>query len=65
MERVLVTGGGGYIGTSLVPMLLEAGYAVRVVDRCFFGADLSLARMVSITPRKGPRTGRETFCRRR
>ena len=40
MERVLVTGGGGYIGTTLVPLLLERGYAVRVVDRFFFGEDL-------------------------
>ncbi len=40
MERVLVTGGGGYIGTSLVPMLLDKGYAVRAVDRFFFGQDL-------------------------
>jgi nucleoside-diphosphate-sugar epimerase len=39
-ERVLVTGGGGYIGTALVPALLDEGYAVRVVDRCFFGHDL-------------------------
>jgi nucleoside-diphosphate-sugar epimerase len=37
MERVLVTGAGGYIGTTLVPMLLEAGYGVRAVDRFFFG----------------------------
>ncbi|MCB2053756.1 MAG: SDR family oxidoreductase [Geminicoccaceae bacterium] len=40
MERVLVTGAGGYIGTTLVPMLLEAGYAVRALDRFFFGAEL-------------------------
>ncbi|MAE59858.1 MAG: NAD-dependent dehydratase [Planctomycetaceae bacterium] len=40
MERVLVTGGGGYIGTTVVPMLLEAGFAVRVLDRYFFGEDL-------------------------
>lgn len=40
MQRVLVTGGGGYIGTSLVPMLLEKGYAVRAIDRFFFGSDL-------------------------
>jgi nucleoside-diphosphate-sugar epimerase len=38
--RVLVTGAGGYIGTTLVPMLLEAGYYVRAMDRFFFGRDL-------------------------
>ncbi len=38
--RVLVTGAGGYIGTVLTPMLLEAGYEVRAVDRFFFGRDL-------------------------
>ena len=37
MERVFVTGAGGYIGTTLVPMLLERGYAVRALDRFFFG----------------------------
>ncbi|MDE0349052.1 MAG: SDR family oxidoreductase [Gammaproteobacteria bacterium] len=40
MTRVLVTGAGGYIGTVLTPMLLDAGYDVRAVDRFFFGRDL-------------------------
>lgn len=39
MEKVLVTGGGGYIGSVLVPMLLDEGYAVRALDRFFFGKD--------------------------
>ncbi|WP_104101058.1 SDR family oxidoreductase [Cryobacterium sp. M96] len=32
-RRVLVTGATGYIGGRLVPLLLEAGYAVRVLVR--------------------------------
>ena len=38
--RVLITGCGGYIGTTLTPYLLRKGYKVRCVDRLFFGEDL-------------------------
>lgn len=40
MKTVVVTGGGGYIGNILVPKLLKNGYAVRSIDRFFFGSDL-------------------------
>jgi nucleoside-diphosphate-sugar epimerase len=38
-ERVLVTGGAGYIGGMLVPLLLEAGYCVRVLDWLIHGGE--------------------------
>ena len=36
---VLVIGGGGYIGSALVPQLLEDGYKVRMLDLLLFGED--------------------------
>ncbi|MEM1610495.1 MAG: NAD(P)-dependent oxidoreductase [Sulfolobales archaeon] len=38
--KILVTGCGGYIGTTLTPYLLRKGYSVRCVDRLYFGEDL-------------------------
>lgn len=37
--NILVTGGAGYIGTYLVPLLLAKGYHMRVLDNLMFGGE--------------------------
>ncbi len=39
VRRALVIGGAGYIGSSLLPMLLDRGYEVRVLDLLIYGKD--------------------------
>ncbi|KGA20886.1 hypothetical protein GM51_4780 [freshwater metagenome] len=39
MANIMVTGGGGYIGTQLVSDLVKLGHRVTVVDRFFFGKE--------------------------
>lgn len=36
-EKILITGGAGYIGSTLVPVLLQEGYLVTVLDSLVFG----------------------------
>jgi nucleoside-diphosphate-sugar epimerase len=35
--KLLVAGGAGYVGSALVPSLLERGYEVKVIDLLWFG----------------------------
>jgi len=37
--RILLTGGAGYIGSTLIPALLERGYRIKCLDRLFFGRE--------------------------
>jgi nucleoside-diphosphate-sugar epimerase len=43
-NRILVTGGAGYVGSRLVPKLLAAGYAVTVLDLYIYGDVLADCR---------------------
>jgi nucleoside-diphosphate-sugar epimerase len=39
MRKVLVVGGAGYIGAVVCQELLDRGYAVKVLDRLYYGED--------------------------
>ena len=41
--NVLVTGGAGYVGSALIPKLLDAGHSVTVLDLYLYGDDVFAA----------------------
>ena len=45
--RVVVTGGAGYIGSMLVPRLLEMGWNVHVIDNLMFGGHALLPHFMN------------------
>ena len=38
--KILIAGGAGYIGSALIPKLLERGYEIDVIDLLWFGNQL-------------------------
>ena len=39
-KKIFVTGGAGYVGSKLVPKLLELGYKVTVLDLMIYGENV-------------------------
>ena len=52
MEKILITGGAGYVGAALVPYLLEKGYKITVLDLMIYGENV-LKKNVNLKIIKG------------
>ena len=46
MNKILVTGGAGFIGSNLIPLLLQKGYEVSVIDNLHSGKMENLAKVL-------------------
>jgi len=53
LNSIFVTGGAGYIGSALVPSLLDAGYRVTVYDTLYYGDEFLPKRNPRLTVLKG------------
>jgi nucleoside-diphosphate-sugar epimerase len=47
MKKIFITGGAGYLGTTLIPLLLEKGYEVTVYDSLMFNNGDKLIPFIS------------------
>lgn len=47
-KKILITGGGGYVGSVLVPLLLNKGYFVNVIDLMIYGETLKANKNLKI-----------------
>ena len=63
MAKVLITGGAGYIGSVLAPLLLAEGHRVVIFDSLMYGAQPLLGFLVASQRRD--RQGRCSRPRRR
>ena len=70
-SHIMVTGGAGYVGSNLVPKLLEQGYRVTVLDLYLYGDGAAVFgaydQHANLRQVKGdlrdPETVREAGCR--
>ena len=40
MNKILITGGAGYVGSVLTPRLLDLGYEITVLDLMLYGQNV-------------------------
>ena len=48
MKNILITGGGGYVGTNLTNELLNEGYNITIIDTFWFGKYIKKKRNLKI-----------------
>ena len=63
LKQILVTGGAGYVGSALIPRLLQEGYKVNVLDLYLYGDHVfdSVKDNPNLTQIKGDIRNRQTL----